>query len=150
MNHARRPWVALLLLLPLAVDAKPRCTVSATSMVFGSYNPFSALPADISGTITLACDKSKVDFRISLSPGVGGTYFQRQLSGAEFSLVYQLYLDAAHSIVWGDGSAGTDVAIGTIEKGATEAMLTVHGVIAPLQNVAPGSYLDTIVVTAEF
>jgi spore coat protein U-like protein len=63
------------------------------------------------------------------------------------SLGYNLYTDAARTQVWGDFFNG-----GTIQvaPAGTPARLDVYGRIPAGQNVATGSYTDSITVTFFF
>lgn len=146
MNALRIPGrVPFGLLLALAAQAaSANCTVSAGSVVFGNYDVFSAQPLDGAGTIGIDCDPA-TSYSISLSQG-GGSYSQRELSTGSALLGYNLYTGSSRTVVWGDGSGGTD----TVGGSGTTANHTIYGRIAAGQNVPAGSYGDTIIVTVSF
>lgn len=132
------------------------CSLSAVATSFGTYNPFSAVPLDSAGSVTVTCENLVsllVSYSVQLSPGSSGSYLPRSLSGPGYQLDYNLYTDAARSSVWGDGSGAT----ATINDGYLLGALlpvvrsyTVYGRMPAGQNVAPGSYGDTITVTINY
>jgi spore coat protein U-like protein len=83
-----------------------------------------------------------------LSTGSSGSYAARTLRSGAFELPYNLYLDAARTQVWGDGSAGTFT--DSPNPGNVTRTIPVYGRIPPLQDAAAGTYSDTIVVTFVF
>jgi spore coat protein U-like protein len=69
--------------------------------------------------------------------------------GAE-RLLYNLYLDAARTIVWGDGTGGSQTGPMVTTRGAGGTTTAyVFGRIPAGQDVAAGVYGDTIRVTFE-
>lgn len=59
-------------------------------------------------------------------------------SGANV-LNYNLYTPAAHTTVWGDGTAGTGTfSGGPYKKAAMPVLVTVYGPVFALQNAATG------------
>jgi spore coat protein U-like protein len=75
----------------------------------------------------------------------------RSMQGPRRSLAYQLYVDAARTQIWGDGTSGTSPITGTLtvaSNGSVTQSFYVYGRVAGGQNSAEaGSYLDTLVVT---
>jgi spore coat protein U-like protein len=84
-----------------------------------------------------------------LSVGGGGTFAGRRMSSGGAHLSYQLFSTASRSTVWGDGTAGTVTVSGDCPPGC-ETSYTVYGRIPTKQPAAPGTYIDTIVVTVTF
>jgi spore coat protein U-like protein len=127
------------------------CTASATGVSFGTYNLLSPTALDSTGTITVNCSEAFVigntTVTITLSTGQSGSYTARSL-GTGFS--YNLYQDAAHSEVWGDGSGSSTTYSGSITNGHPTLTATVYGEIPALQNPSPGSYTDTITATVNY
>ena len=139
-------WLVVAVLMTIASRAwsGTTCTVASPGVVFGSYDPFSAVALDITGTITVTCNTSAPS-TISLSPG-GGTYASRKMTSGAHTLNYNLYTTTTRTIVWGDGTAGTS----TVAANGTIVAKTVYGRIPALQNAFVGSYSDTITVTIAF
>jgi spore coat protein U-like protein len=136
-------------LWPRSVDAA--CTVSVSSGVsFGTYSVFAGSPLDSTGQFNLRCTgpDRNTTFSISISTGSSGTYTARRLtSGAQF-LLYNLYRDAARTIVWGDGTGGTQVTTG--HYNGVRLYFSVYGRIPALQDAAVGTYSDTVTVVVNF
>jgi spore coat protein U-like protein len=63
------------------------------------------------------------------------------------TLQYNLFTNAGRTLVWGDGTGGTSVRTVGASRGQA---LPVFGRIPPLQDVASGSYSDTLVATFNF
>jgi spore coat protein U-like protein len=111
---------------------------------FGNYDWTVAAPTDTAGSMTYTCTSTALVF---LSTGSSGNYTQRTMLSGTNSLGYNLYTDAARTQVWGDLFNG-----GTIQvaPAGVPATLSVYGRIPAGQNVATGSYTDSITVTFFF
>lgn len=139
-----KAWpIAILSVLPLPAIAA-QCSVDATSVAFGSYDPFSPTPLDGVGGVHVRCD-APVSFSIALASGTGRADDRRLVSGSAF-LRYGLYLDAARAAPWGDGTGGSNPLAG---EGAS-VDYPVYGRIFAHQNQPVGQYADTVVVTLSF
>lgn len=173
-SHGRRWRLVPLLALGLVVSLFPvtgraaGCSVGATGVAFGVYDPLSAGPIDATGTVTVSCvwtssggpGVQSVRPVISLSAGFApGTYAQRVLRTLVGDrLNYNLYRNTARTQVWGDGSAGTVTARTSpstlsLPPSGTPVIgrRTIYGRLAAGQSTAvPGSYSDTITVTVTF
>lgn len=151
----RRSLIAAVVIVAVSGNAGAyTCTVAATGVNFGVYNPLAATPDDATGTVTLTCNLLVglfTSWTVALSTG-NGSYSPRLLKNGVNSLSYNLYTSAAYSSVWGDGSGSTtllsDQALLVI--GANINTYTVYGRISAGQDAAAGSYLDTIVVTVDY
>lgn len=136
------------------------CTVTPSSVIFGNYDPNTATPNDSSGNITVSCGSlvlSVTPFTVALSGGASGTMAARAMANGNARLQYQLYSDAARSIVAGDGTGGSSAISGTIVNlagvllGSGSTTASVYGRIPAGQIMAtPGNYLDTVLVTVSF
>lgn len=159
-----RAWLVWALLIsPLAVEAAT-CSVSAVGVAFGTYDPFSPLTTDATGEVSLECGPStttetmvgfSVDYVAALGPGSAGNFAPRQMQSGSGVLGYHLYLDSARSVVWGDGSGGTEAASGSLSAvlslGETVGRThTVYGRIFPQQDPPTGAYSDTVTITLTF
>jgi len=147
--------VAALLLVP--GPAWAACTLSATTLAFGNYSPRNPGVVTSVGNIRLTCTallQLSVQYTISLSAGGGGSYGARRMTtgGAPTTLAYQLYRDSAGTSVWGDGSAGTVTVQGVeaLVLLGSGRNIPVYGRLPARQNVAPGVYADTVVVTVTY
>lgn len=138
---------AFLVLAPEPVEAN--CSITTTGVAFGSYNVFAAAPVDSTGSVRYQCSGGSVIFTISLSRGASSTFQPRRMASGTDTLSYNLYLDAARISIWGDGTGGTAWFTATSVTGKP-ATATIFGRIPAGQDVAVGSYSDTIVVTIQF
>ena len=154
----RLAW--LVLLVPALADAAVNCTVTATGPAFGIYNPLSGSPLLSNGQVTATCTltggsaSSSVSLVSSYSIGSGTSYAARSMVSGTDRLNYNLYYDAAFSQIRGDGTGGSQTGGATLNLTRTSPTQSVNAVIygrIPAgQDVAPGSYLDTIVVTVTY
>jgi spore coat protein U-like protein len=150
---------ALGLLLPAMALAAVTCTVSATGPVFGTYNPLSATPTYANGTVQATCTllsggATTVNVVSSYSTGTSGTYSLRAMASGTNRISYNLFYDAAYTQIRGDGSGGSQTggASFTLTGGnpTQSASSIIYGRIPAGQDVAAGSYTDTIIVTITY
>ncbi len=166
-RHVRRLMPALVLgllcgFLTTAATAAVTCTVGASGVAFGVYDPFAAVPDDSVGTITVTCSYSgtgpvqDATYVVRFSPGTSGTFANRQLANGQARLRYNLYLDAARTQVLGDGLSGTSTIADTIRvgpgvgNGTRTNTYSVYGRMPALQDAVIGAYADALVVTLTY
>lgn len=146
--------VGLLLLAHLLMvsDATAAsCTVSSSGVNFGSFSPLTLATIDSTGSITVNCTDVS-SYSAALSTG-NGTYSQRRMVSGGNYLSYNLYRDAAHQQVWGDGiSSSSYTVILTNPTNGHNNVHTVYGRIPlSIQRAAHvGIYSDTITVTVSY
>lgn len=145
--------LVLLLMAPWPAAAQT-CSVSASPIAFGTYNPQAATPNDSSGNISVTCQaflSLLLPYEIRLSAGNSGNFGARHMSAAGATLQYNLYSNVSRSTVWGNGSGGFSSVSGSILLSALNIPATVnrtvYGRVPALQSVPPGSYGDFITVT---
>jgi spore coat protein U-like protein len=149
---------ALLAALGAAAVLAPRpagaqgqsCTVtSVIGIVFGTYDPFAPGDLQAVGSITHRCPANRPP-RISLGTGNAASFTPRAMwllgSGGAEILQYDLCLDLQCTMVWGDGSPGTQEYVATTGR----ATVPVYGRVRAGQDPVVGSYSDTVVVTIVF
>ncbi|KAB0633533.1 Csu type fimbrial protein [Burkholderia latens] len=126
-----------------SVRAATTCTMNApSSMVFGTYDTINAATSAV--TISVNCSGSgNATPTVTASAG-GGTFANRLMTrtGDTRTLGYNLYLDSAHTSIWGDGTSGTSAISWGKITGAGAFSATVYGLIRGGQNAVPGSYAD--------
>src|ERR1700737_3736077 len=86
----------------ITASVVPKCTIGAFAIAFGAYDPFSATPLDQSGTIAVTCTKGTSGV-LSLNLGVNALVAVRRMQdtgGTGSYLTYEIYSDAAHTVVW--------------------------------------------------
>ncbi len=157
----RRSLVALLAgtagLLASAGAKAETCSVSAVGVAFGVYDPLAGAPLDSTSTVQATCTSDRpphVTYEIRLDTGQAGSFAPRAMTNGLSQLTYNLYIDAARSAVWGDGTGGTAVVTADYNltpPGSTQTdTYTVYGRVPAGQVVTTGNYLDTITVTLVF
>lgn len=140
-----------------AAQAAPFCRVTTlTELSFGSYDPFSALPTDSSATLRVTCDATGREQHLLLDVGLGpgrasGSINARRLASASGSdsLQYGLFRESGRSSLWGMNT-GIDTVTAKLSvppHGTASVAFTIYGRIPPHQDVAVGTYSDTVQVT---
>jgi spore coat protein U-like protein len=146
--------------LVIGARVDTRCMILATPINFGGYSTTNPVATDADGSITVDCDNAGVNnsnrIRINQgnSPAAGSTAAnpRRQMTGGDLGtgrLRYDLYQDAARTLIWGD-TMGTAVFPG---GGPYPLQIPVYGRIPALQSeltALPGAYQDVAVVTMYF
>ncbi len=123
------------------------CSVSATNLSFGTYDPTSATAKDATSTVNVTCTLL-APYAVRLSGGGAGDTAARVMdAGTSTDLGYQLYSNALRTTVW--GNTASDDVNGT-GLGLLPASHTVYGRIPAGQDVETGSYVDTITVSVDF
>jgi len=126
------------------------CTVTPLGSInFGSYDVFSTIPLDSTGTIQILCDRTQPNVVISIgpSPNSGGFNPRKMIrTGSTDLLAYNLYTDAGRTLTWGDGTGGTSTVTQKVFKN-TPLNVTIFGRIPASQNAYVGSYGETVTVT---
>lgn len=120
------------------------CALGVIGVAFGDYDFLSPQDLEGAGTITVQCD-SDTSYTIAMSPGAGSYETRRMMSG-EHPLNYNLYTDVPRTIVWGDGSGGTQ----TIGGSDANHAYSVYAKVPAGQNPYVGTYTDNITVTLTF
>ena len=149
--------LAALCVAPAGAAWCQTCSVAATGLAFGSYQPLSGAATNSTATITVTCNPGVisllVSYQIQLSAGSGGSFAARSMGSGGSRLSYQLYSDAAETQIWGDGTAGTV----TVSDGYTLGLISpivrtysCYGNIPAAQRVGTGSYTDTITVLLSY
>ena len=160
---ASRSLAALMLvLLAPACPAASDCSVAATGVAFGTYDPSLSTPDDSTGAITVTCaytgpgGADTANYTVTLSTGGSGAYVPRQMSAGSSRLGYNLFRDAGRSQVWGNATAGTTIITGSLKVGpgagnqTRSATHTIYGRIPALQDADTGNYSDSVLVTLTF
>jgi spore coat protein U domain-containing protein, fimbrial subunit CupE1/2/3/6 len=126
------------------------CSITTTAVNFGSYDPLVAnatSPLDGTGAVIVACTKgagTRIDLGLGANPS-GST--RRMQAGTDF-LAYELYQNAGRTTTWRSGSsAGQTIATAPNKNPRT---FVVYGRVPAGQDVAAGSYSDTVLATINF
>lgn len=131
------------------------CSVSATSMNFGTYNPAASGATTASATINASCVSVTLTMNatveLGLSAGTSGNAAARQMANGATRLNYNIYQDAAYATVWGNGSnGGSQQTMQIVNLLSFNSTKTAYGRIPAGQYVRTGPYTDSVVVTFTF
>jgi len=158
---------ARLLLLVLAVAfgwfgaaplAQAACSVTSSGVAFGVYNPTSPSPLTGTGQVAVTCTDYLVSVQVDLDDGGAGGFANRYMNSGAEKMFYNLYTDSGYTTIFGDGTGGTsDVTCltGWVSGGCSgifslTATQRIYAQVPAGQNIAVGSYSDTIRVTITF
>lgn len=141
-------WIKFFLILIIlacsSVVWAQQCTVSATTLNFGGYDISAGSPVNATGSISVTCSPSTATVvKLDVGLNSGGSFNPRKMLGAGDYIEYNLYTDAACTMIWGDGTGNTFTQAGG-------SNLVVYGRIPPLQKVKPGTYSDFLTIIVEF
>lgn len=153
-----RPYAYISLSIALALFHGEAHAISSCSFVtvvgvsFGSYDTLSASPVDSTGSLTYNCQNvgPTDQITIDLSKGSASTYTPRRILSGANVLQFNLFRDAARTVIWGDNTGGSSHYGPERPPDGTNVTVTVYGRIPGSQNVKAGSYADTIVATINF
>lgn len=125
------------------------CTISASNLSFGSYQPLVGTAVDATTSIDVNCTlDTAYNVGLDAGAGSGASVATRKLTSGTDLLNYTLYRDSGRTNVWGN-TVSSDTSAGT-GTGSTQN-LTVYGrIISGQSSVPSGSYSDTINVTVTF
>jgi spore coat protein U-like protein len=125
------------------------CTVSAGTLAFGNYTPTDGSPVDATSTVNVVCTNG-TSYTVALDGGsTANNVAARAMSdGGSHALSYEIYDDASHATMWGDGTGATVTQSGT-GNGATQG-LTAYGRVPASQFAVAGNYADTVTVTVSY
>lgn len=137
-----------LALLP-AVSHSATCMLEVQDVVFPPYLRSAPQPAETTAMIAVDCtgaDAESVMYSITASTGSSNSYVARGFVGQPFE--YNLYVDANHSRVWGNGvDEASEAFTGTLTvSGNSRAAHMVYGQIPAQQNPDSGTVSDRIYV----
>ena len=138
-------------LAPDGVAAQMNCRVTTRPLPFGTYAPGVATPLDVTGSIDIRCAGQQGIFIVTIGAGSSGTYAARSMLSGAFTMLYNLYVNSARTLVWGDGTGGSVISGGVkTRNGRQDFSLPVYGRVPPQQSVAAGFYQDDVLVTVIF
>jgi len=153
----RRPPVLVILAismaaLPRAAVAAASCKITVTAPAsFGNYNPFNSGDTTTVASLNVTCTSYTGTYTISLAAGTYGTIPNREMAkvgatGKKMS--YELYQDAAHAILWGNGTNGQKLS-GSCSA-SCNTTYPVYGDISAGQNPVTGSYTSSVTATLTY
>lgn len=135
------------------------CSVSVSVLAFGIYDTLLPNANDTAGTVQVACIPGVAQplttaYTITIAGTGAGADTVRAIVSGSYRLRYQIYKDAARTIVWGNGStSGAGVASSVTSTAALVPAAQTHTAYArmpALQTVPPGIYAGSLLVTVDY
>ena len=127
------------------------CSISATPIVFGTYDVLNPAPLDTTGNIIYRCEGRDRNIRITLNTGGAPSFATRRMLSGGNQLFYNLFMNAARTVIWGDGTGGTQfLFVSNPQPNNQNITVPVFGRIPALQDVGVGNYTNTITATINF
>jgi len=149
--------------LSVTASVSANCTISTSAVAFGSYDPVVANASTAlngTGSVTIACTKGSAP-NITLDLGANAAASQRNMKlqpGGPDLLAYQLYQPPSTtpstactfpgSQIW--GTSGAQIFTPTSPASKASRTYNVCGTVSAGQDVAVGSYQDTVTATVNF
>jgi spore coat protein U-like protein len=142
-----RGWLVLMSVMLIAPFAEGQlsCSVSASATNFGTYTGILSIPG--ATPLTVSCP-ALASYNVGLNAGVGSgaTTTTRKMTGpGAATLSYQMFQNSSRTTNWGN-AIGTDTVTGT--GIILPQTINAYPQAAAGQYVAPGTYTDTITVSA--
>lgn len=138
------------------------CSVATVGLNFGAYDQVTPQPDDVATSVTVTCvyvapGATNVNYTLSVSNGLNASSpALRRMAAGTSRLNYNVYDDPARTQTWGSGTGGTVVASGSmtvgpgVGNGTRTATHVIYGRVPALQDVVPGNYLDTLLLTLSY
>ncbi len=135
-----------------AGTAEELVAIGALAQIFGVYDVYDAAPVDSTGSVTYRCTgvQPADTVVIEISAGSGAGFSPRHMVQGMAQLAYNLYIDAARSVIFGNGTSGTARYGPVVPPEAEPVTVNVFGRLPARQDVSAGSYSDTLTVTLNF
>jgi spore coat protein U-like protein len=132
-----------------------QCAVTVSNLAFAAYASGQRNAVDSNTTVRMRCGNDgsaeSLSYSIALSRGSTGSFSPRAMSSDGNLLQYNVYRDAARSLIWGDGNEGTLLAAGSITLPGTGSSETIgYGRLFARQALPPGDYSDFLQVLVEY
>jgi spore coat protein U-like protein len=138
-------------LLAGPAEKKGYCAIETRPLSFGNYDPESNANVDVVTEVIYTCDNQAKKIRIEMETGTSNQFTPRYMSAiATDRLAYNVYLDATHTTIWGQGAFGTDVYYQNNPPNGTPVVVRAYGRIPARQDVPTGNYVDVLTVRILF
>ncbi|HUJ14353.1 MAG TPA: spore coat U domain-containing protein [Thermoanaerobaculia bacterium] len=133
-----------------AVHAQCSFSSGPTNINFGMYSVFSGSPVTATSTFQVQCTFNTAT--VTLSRGGAPTYNPRLMTRTVTPLMtmdYNLFMDAANTTIWGDGTSGTSY-LQQFVWFFSRLNGTIYATIPAGLDIGPGTYTDTVQATVDW
>jgi spore coat protein U-like protein len=127
------------------------CAASSSGIAFGNYDTLASRARDTLGTVIVQCSGNvgeKVTYSIALNRGTHGSLDRTMVSKVN-QLHYMLFIDAARTQTWGNGTGGSSQITDSfyLDQTLTTKRYTIFARILGGQKSNPaGAYNDTATI----
>jgi spore coat protein U-like protein len=154
LTSARMIFAAALVSMAIPCMAQAVCQINLSTLNFGNYDPLETSPVDSVGNLTYFCSQPVPIVTITIDRSGGENMLNRRMTnygGQDAdSLLYNVYLDAARTAIWGDGTQGSQIWVAPNPPVRTRINVPIYGRIPAGQNIGVGSYGDTLMITINY
>ncbi|MGZ8851861.1 MAG: spore coat protein U domain-containing protein [Thermoanaerobaculia bacterium] len=146
MSRSLRFVATVVVCFAAAGEMQAQCswTTPMTTMDFGTYNVFGGV-SNATTTGSVRCI-GNLNVTISSTTGAAGVFNPRKMSG---TASYNVYIDAGRTLIWGNGTGGSNQDPFT-NTGTRTWTITEFGQVPAAQDLAPGIYNDSLTVTVAY
>ncbi|MFT4254199.1 MAG: spore coat U domain-containing protein [Caulobacter sp.] len=128
------------------------CLIEMSGLDFGVYSGLTPAADTAIGRLNVRClpAAGAGTPQVRIGAGGSGQHLDRMMASGTARLRYNLYLDPAHRLVAGDGSAGTSLLPAPRTRAIGRYVWPIFGMIPPGQRVPAGVYSDTLLIEIAF
>jgi spore coat protein U-like protein len=155
LTSARMILATALFSIAVPDMARAVCQINLSTLNFGNYDPLETSAVDSVGNLMYFCSQPVPFVTITIDRSGTGTVLNRRMnnnsSGQDTdALLYNIYLDAARTAIWGDGTQGSQIWSAPNPAVRTRINVPIYGRIPAGQNVGVGGYGDTLTITINY
>jgi len=154
LTRARMILAAALFSMAVPDMAQAVCQINLSTLNFGNYDPLGTSSLDSVGNLEYFCSQPVPIVTITIDRGGAGSVLNRRMikPGGHGTnvLLYNVYLDAAKTVIWGDGSQGSRIWSTPNPAVRTRINVPIYGRVPAGQDIGVGSYGDTLMITINF
>jgi spore coat protein U-like protein len=132
------------------IASSGQCMVAATPVAFGMYDPLLHQDGVTVGMLHYRCSGTPKRLTIGLTTGDSSSFRARRLGRGSNAIKYNLYLDAACTQIWGDGTGGSQTYIVNSPSSGSEVSIPVYGRLFGDRNASAGNYHDNVSVVVTY
>jgi len=144
-------FIALLVLLLITITptrTHAGCSISAPTFTFGDYNPLITDSLDAIGSLNFECTSDTLNVQIAITNLTSGCSTSTLcMASNSYRLAYIFFLNAAHTLIWGNGTSNTQVYTNASPPPNTTVTVPIYGQISPLQNNPAAVHTGTVLAT---
>jgi spore coat protein U-like protein len=134
--------------------AQAVCQINLSTLNFGNYDPLGTSSLDSVSNLEYFCSQPVPIVTITIDRGGAGSVLNRRMikPGGHGTnvLLYNVYLDAAKTVIWGDGSQGSQIWSTPNPAVRTRINVPIYGRVPVGQDIGVGSYGDTLMITINY